>query len=156
MQRKKSACSVHFGSRGARRKKQVEDPDTGALAPGAGASRDFAPHKGRSPFADGASGRTAENRSGSGQVADASLHGKPRSKKRRKRRRGRKVFARDTVPPAAAAQPDAAPSAGIVLPVQDASQPAPAAEEANPPPRRVPQPDLPVFAALDLGTNNCR
>jgi exopolyphosphatase/guanosine-5'-triphosphate,3'-diphosphate pyrophosphatase len=130
----------------------VEDPDTGVVAPGAGASRDFTPHKGRSPFADQASSRAAESRFDNGQARDADLHDKPKSRKRRKRRRGRKVYARDAASPAAAAKPTGAPEGDSAFAVPEN----PTATQAGTIPRRVPAPELPVFAALDLGTNNCR
>ena len=78
---------------------------------------------------------------------------RPRSKKR-KRRRGRKVFARDSTPQPAVPGPPAAPSESLPRPPEP------------PLPVRPPEPalphrpgrfhELPVFAALDLGTNNCR
>jgi exopolyphosphatase/guanosine-5'-triphosphate,3'-diphosphate pyrophosphatase len=91
-----------------------------------------------------------------------------RPRKRRKRKRGRKVFARDTV-----AQTGQAGAPPIILPAMPApAQNGPAAEtpraapavaimlpQAVPAirPARKPSPhDLPVYAALDLGTNNCR
>jgi exopolyphosphatase/guanosine-5'-triphosphate,3'-diphosphate pyrophosphatase len=89
-------------------------------------------------------------------------HPPSKGKKRRKHKRGRKVFARDSRPeghrpesmgsavrgmPAAAAP--VAPSLRLDHPS--------AASIASPAPQRLPQPGaLPVFAALDLGTNNCR
>ena len=90
---------------------------------------------------------------------------RPRTKKRRKRRRGRKVFARDGSVLAA--------SGGIDAPAAVTPEPARMAPAAGSPaiqhnridvqiaaPRRNfgrAQPDeQPVFAALDLGTNNCR
>ncbi|MBN9070491.1 MAG: Ppx/GppA family phosphatase [Rhizobiales bacterium] len=71
----------------------------------------------------------------------------PSKRRRRKRRRGRKVFAKAEAG-AAAIRSEPAP-APILLPVPPSVPPAP---EATPRPRG----GLPVFAALDLGTNNCR
>jgi exopolyphosphatase/guanosine-5'-triphosphate,3'-diphosphate pyrophosphatase len=83
-------------------------------------------------------------------------------KKRRKRRRGRKVFARD----GAEARPTAPPLAGTA--VVGRAQPAagrndgPAAprivapEASGPAPASRPRPHGAAYAALDLGTNNCR
>ncbi len=80
-------------------------------------------------------------------------------RKRRKRKRGRKVFARTESPEAA----DAASS--VRLPGADRAVPAPVTVQPAPvetPPAtesqraRQPRNDLPIFAALDLGTNNCR
>ena len=78
----------------------------------------------------------------------------PRSKKR-KRRRGRKVFARDGAPQPAMAGPAAAPSESLPRPPEP-SLARPAAGACG---RRIAPAgchELPVFAALDLGTNNCR
>nr|WP_292774092.1 Ppx/GppA phosphatase family protein [Mesorhizobium sp.] len=87
--------------------------------------------------------------------SESGQHPKTRGKRRRKRRRGRKVFARDM----------AAPTSNVTVPVQaevnqvqDVIAPEPEAV-VQPPRRDVRRPqqnDLPVFAALDLGTNNCR
>ncbi len=129
----------------------MEDSDYGGSAPGGG-SREPG---GASPgFAAAAPALAA----GSG---DPALPGKAKGRKRRKRRRGRKVFAREGFAPAASA--DAPPAT-------DATAPSPqlrpvAASIASPHRIEAPQPDdrrrgghgsLPVYAALDLGTNNCR
>lgn len=80
---------------------------------------------------------------------------KPGKRRRRKRRRGRKVFARDQngvahpLPEAAAQTARPAPHSG------DGGEPQPHAQP-HPLPRRFPQYGHPVYAALDLGTNNCR
>ena len=96
---------------------------------------------------------TAEGRSGNGQAPDAAPHDKPKWKKRRKRRRGRKVFARDGVQQAPSPQQTKqAPASGEAQPATEPVAPAPQAEA----PRRPSFQDLPVYAALDLGTNNCR
>lgn len=120
----------------------MKDPDSGASLPGAGASGDFRIDSG-SPSASRGHPR-AEGRSGNGQAPGADPHNKPKWKKRRKRRRGRKVFARD----------------GVVSPPREAAAETRIAETAAPAPveapRRLPFQDLPVYAALDLGTNNCR
>ncbi|MFU0503136.1 Ppx/GppA phosphatase family protein [Pseudaminobacter sp. NGMCC 1.201702] len=141
----------------------MEDPDTGAGAPAAGAS------KGRLS-AQGVIGSRHANRnhrspvhpSSNGHAApDASTHAS-KGKKRRKRKRGRKVFARDE----AARQPDAqapAPAAKSTRTAPAPNRPAgpertersASAAAQNTSRRQVPS-ELPVFAALDLGTNNCR
>lgn len=73
-----------------------------------------------------------------------------KGKKRRKRRRGRKVFARDGGTPPA--QPVEPPTAN-----KPEMRPATTPTVASPvQQRRSGNRDLPVFAALDLGTNNCR
>lgn len=137
----------------------MEDPDTGAGAPAPGASR------GR-PAAHGAADSRQASRnhrlpahpSGNGHARlDASTDAS-KGKKRRKRKRGRKVFARDEGAREADAQPQA------VATHSSHASPAPAkpdgaARSANAPAKnlaRRPQNELPVFAALDLGTNNCR
>jgi exopolyphosphatase/guanosine-5'-triphosphate,3'-diphosphate pyrophosphatase len=84
-----------------------------------------------------------------GQAKDAPPNAKP--KKRRKRRRGRKVFARGEGPTQQPCQ--AAPKPSVTAPVS------PPPHVVTPPARPQGRPgfqDLPVFAALDLGTNNCR
>ncbi|MER8847272.1 Ppx/GppA family phosphatase [Mesorhizobium australicum] len=133
----------------------VEDRDTGAGAPEVGASS-----ASLGPSGPGTAGwqqrRATEPRSVNGQAGDATQKGKP--KKRRKRRRGRKVFARDEARPEANLSPvqgKAAVAAVDLKPVAAATiSPAVAMpEQGN---RRPPVHELPIFAALDLGTNNCR
>ncbi|WP_418001058.1 Ppx/GppA phosphatase family protein [Mesorhizobium erdmanii] len=134
----------------------VEDRDTGAGASEVGASS-----ASPGPSGPGTAGwqqrRPTEPRSADGQAGDATHHQKGKPKKRRKRRRGRKVFARDEAPqgnrspgkatvPALEARQPAAPAISPVVP-------APRPEQGT---RRPPVHELPVFAALDLGTNNCR
>ncbi|HMM63518.1 MAG TPA: Ppx/GppA family phosphatase [Mesorhizobium sp.] len=163
----------------------MEDRDTGVRAPEAGMSSDVsasdAPQAapvGPTPNRQGAdshgAGRAAEAAPSQGK---GSLQGKGR--KRRKRRRGRKVFARTdpagpvvadangasspavaSLPPASARDPHAPPPhiPPHPIPGHRAPEAAPSVSAARmaPPPRRHAAPDLPVFAALDLGTNNCR
>ncbi|MBZ9963238.1 Ppx/GppA phosphatase family protein [Mesorhizobium sp. BR1-1-2] len=131
----------------------MEDRDTGAGAPEVGASS-ASPEPAGLGTAKWQQRRPTEPRSADGQASDANHHQKGKPKKRRKRRRGRKVFARDGVRPAVngapAPGPGAAPApAGIASPPIAVARPEPGA-------RRPPMPELPVFAALDLGTNNCR
>ena len=152
----------------------MEDHDTGAGASavgmsGASPTESAGPPAGRFSRHAGAHGRHAGSRHADSRQADprngdqrqagasrADHHGeqqKGKTRKRRKRRRGRKVFARDEN----GAVPHPAPAAAIA-----ASQPlivAPSPRETQPPLQsspRPPQQELPVFAALDLGTNNCR
>ncbi|TIP52144.1 MAG: Ppx/GppA family phosphatase, partial [Mesorhizobium sp.] len=92
-----------------------------------------------------------QRQTGASQADQHADQPKGKTRKRRKRKRGRKVFARDEN---GAVQP-AAPASTT------ASQPQspPLQAERRPPPQsppRPPQQELPVFAALDLGTNNCR
>lgn len=98
---------------------------------------------------------------GNGQAGHAANTeiAKGKTRKRRKRRRGRKVFARDgeaATQVAPAATEPVAPAKSHIAGVQtgvERAEPGPAS--ANPG-RRHHANDLPVFAALDLGTNNCR
>ncbi|RWP60730.1 Ppx/GppA phosphatase family protein [Mesorhizobium sp.] len=140
----------------------MEDHDTGAGAPEVDVSRASPPPSGQaSPSAGRHNGCPVQPWSGHGQAGGASQHQngqKAKTRKRRKRRRGRKVFARDDarlaaagVAAAAVSAPASRPPAAIVapLPLVAPGRPEPAA-------RRPPLQELPVFAALDLGTNNCR
>lgn len=127
----------------------MKDREAGASASDAGVSGDGpSPHGGERPRL----GRQTAVRPG--PVNADATQPKAKTRKRRKRRRGRKVFARDGVQPvaveSAAARPPAPAPKAAPLPPQVA---APASGDA---PRRAAVADLPVFAALDLGTNNCR
>ncbi|HEY6630143.1 MAG TPA: Ppx/GppA phosphatase family protein [Rhizobiaceae bacterium] len=130
----------------------MEDRDTGAEALEAGASGAIPlPSSGA---AASAAGRGAVSASGK----DIGPHPKSKGKRRRKRRRGRKGYARDD---ATAAQKPGAESNSRPPPPAVKAVPAGAAAAEVPAPvadkRETRQPyDLPVFAALDLGTNNCR
>ena len=163
----------------------MEDRDTGVRAPEAGMSSDVSASDAPQAAPVGPTpNRQGADSHGAGRAAEAApsqgkgpLQGKGR--KRRKRRRGRKVFARTdpagpvvanangasspavaSLPPASARDPHA-PSPHIPphpIPGHRAPEAAPSVSAARvaPPPRRHAAPDLPVFAALDLGTNNCR
>ena len=158
----------------------VKDPDRGADAPKGGATGGG---EGEGPAAQLARGMASPNRQGqsparSGRRARRAKgqpdrppggDSQPRQpRKRRKRRRGRKVFVRDGAP----AQQDSGAAA-------DAPQKQQANDKVNGTPRPLPagapamrpgspaagagpsghparQGQLPVYAALDLGTNNCR
>lgn len=140
----------------------MEDRETGAGPPDAGASRVAPPPDGQSEQARQRgpvhrhAGHSGHEPSGEDAGA-ASQHGKPR--KRRKRKRGRKVFARDASagtgatpkdlrpPPVTSAS--ARPSGDTPFPRQQEAAVKAVASSSE---RR----ELPVFAALDLGTNNCR
>lgn len=140
----------------------MEDHDTGAGAPEVGVSRASPPPSGQaSPPAGRHNGRPVQPWSGHGQAGDASQHQngqKAKTRKRRKRRRGRKVFARDDARLAAAGVASAAVSAPASRPPAAIVAPLPSVAPGRPEPaaRRPPLQELPVFAALDLGTNNCR
>lgn len=134
----------------------MKDREAGAGAPDAGVSGDVpSPHGGARPRPGRQAAARPVNGHGNG---DATQH-KGKTRKRRKRRRGRKVFARDGGPQEASGERSAvaaAPSSGRSAAVA-AMPPVPAPKaDAVEQPRRVPVSELPVFAALDLGTNNCR
>jgi len=127
---------------------KVEDRDIGAGAPSAGESGSLsAKASGAEPTAFGRSGGVQENGPGKGP------HPKQKAKRRRKRRRGRQVFVRD-----GQLQTDGGTTTASseVLPPVAAVAGTGAVTEARQETRWPPRHDLPVFAALDLGTNNCR
>lgn len=145
----------------------MKDPETGITPPGIMESQGFFRSRAGNPSV-GHVGESAEGlRSVNSRSSDETVHRQGKTKKRRKRRRGRKVFARDgrqplgpvaPVVPVAPVAP-AAPRATARPPVQPV-QPAP--PRANRPVANgayKPRPrshNQPVFASLDLGTNNCR
>ena len=133
----------------------VEDRDTGVDGSAAGVSSGRpAPKGGGNPPATGSSGHVAAAVAGNGTAEDRDQANR---KKRRKRKRGRKVFVRnEAFSPALAATAGAAQA--LDRPASPEERPPVAAQ---PPPSGSRQPyapahELPVFAALDLGTNNCR
>jgi exopolyphosphatase/guanosine-5'-triphosphate,3'-diphosphate pyrophosphatase len=142
----------------------VEDPDAGGLPP-RGASGEVLPGQGGTPLHAAVEARA---RPEPPRQAHGAPDNRPHGKKRRKRRRGRKVFARDPSPAVAPAHTDLARTDPARTNHVVTSAPPPAAASvgptvAVPPPvpgtgpaaqHRAYQP--PVFAALDLGTNNCR
>ena len=135
-----------YGSARRRKDKTLEDPESGANAPAGGASgfeggqsalpSGFPPEKPGSPSARQLDGQQDPSK-------------KPR--RRRKRRRGRKVFAKDAVRQTAQIGVPAQAAAAVDLPARLAP-PTPPRPGPDAPPRR--QSD--AYAALDLGTNNCR
>ena len=129
---------------------KVEDRETGAGALEAGESGSFvAPASGAGiPKAGPTGGFPSPTGPSNG------LQPKQKAKRRRKRRRGRKVFARDGVmqPGAPSAPLDVPPAADAIVAVRTESGVVEGRSEMRRPQRQ----DLPVFAALDLGTNNCR
>jgi exopolyphosphatase/guanosine-5'-triphosphate,3'-diphosphate pyrophosphatase len=140
----------------------VEDPETGAMARGDGVSESpgtrFRGQGEESPRQPGGAAVGLEAaRSGQADGAPANAR---KGRKRRKRRRGRKVFAPGTSPQnadtalalAKAAPPVEAP-APIRIPEPPQPEPAGRAWERG---GAIHGRDGPVFAALDLGTNNCR
>lgn len=134
----------------------VKDPDEGGSPPD-GAYGDTLPRSG---------GTALDAAAGDGRAAGVIQEGrsapdsKPRGKKRRKRRRGRKVFARDGFgAPLPGPLPPQPASFGTVAPPAAGSH-APSGSKPRPAvPYHVGDErgyELPIFAALDLGTNNCR
>lgn len=137
----------------------MKDPDEGGDRPRDGALRTHGPaerESTRPPRPEGRS-RAAGHEAGSGASQQ-------RPKKRRRRKRGRKVFARDarvsngapleappvTPPPIERRpQPSTATSGPSIVPARTPRDGRPEAY-----PHRDAQ--APVYAALDLGTNNCR
>lgn len=151
----------------------VKDPDEGGSPPG-GACGETLPRGGSASDVAARSGPAA----GANEQVRSAPDSRPRGKKRRKRRRGRKVFARDGFgaskadPPTLSSSPqgERPDSAGLH---QQSTVLAEAVVTSPPSPLRGgvrsggnsrydhyaekwEDRDPPVFAALDLGTNNCR
>lgn len=135
-------------------------PDEGATPPEAGAFRGGEREKSGAAGAgvpepgagvDGSPGLAVVNgaRNGFPSVPPPEREQPKRRPGRRKRRRGRKVYARD--PALKHAPPQAPLPPEPVAPPQPMAPPPPAAHGPVPRPFRAP-----VYAALDLGTNNCR
>lgn len=130
----------------------VEDRDTGAGAPEGSVYRSHAAPAG-GPAATSA--RPVAAGFGDGRAGETpNPHTK--GKKRRKRRRGRKVFARDGAQAPANGQPTTNVPAAKEAKTFEAAPIVAAPVQPEPPVYRPPMQELPVFAALDLGTNNCR
>ncbi|MCG8270552.1 Ppx/GppA family phosphatase [Aquamicrobium sp. NLF2-7] len=140
--------------------------DAGARTPGSGGSGESVEPSGVSaPVAGGRLEGAPANLSAAGQDGPTTQNGKPR--KRRKRRRGRKVYARDGQgapqgqPTEKARSGQAAKTASSSSDRSSAGVKERRSEATNGQAftgaaARKPFEDLPVFAALDLGTNNCR
>jgi exopolyphosphatase/guanosine-5'-triphosphate,3'-diphosphate pyrophosphatase len=128
----------------------VKDPETGAEPPGDGVPRELSARPAGSPTADRIFERAAGTWPGHGRDDRGATHQQAKPKKRRKRRRGRKVFARDGRQPASPAAESESPPAP---PIREIRLNSFAAKRNG---GRQPFQDQPVFAALDLGTNNCR
>jgi len=121
------------------------------------------PEPGVAPDDKGLSGGAAQNRKPDQPRPDLSRPGQhgPKPHKRKKRKRGRKVFARDGQPSSPQAPPPKAPVNGASAPAQPQLRPEPAQTAPHRPasPPSAPWRDgatSPLYAALDLGTNNCR
>lgn len=130
----------------------MTDRDAGH-GPEAGGLEGDVPHGGFQPHEQGVA-----RRADASSALTAPVPQRPPGKKRRKRKRGRKVFAKDAVRPGS---PPSIVGNGAEIVERDmrvtAAQlvPPPATDAGDAQPRRR-HGDLPVFAALDLGTNNCR
>lgn len=142
----------------------MEDPEPGARAPETGASRgDRLPRGGLAHPPASPKKRRPGQRSAVRQSKADAPQSTQNGKKRRKRKRGRKVFARDGATPQAG---QAVPSGQALIQVPQARRSTPDTGRGNGSPaaadkrpdmaRRGEGGDLPIFAALDLGTNNCR
>ena len=136
----------------------MKDPHSGD-GPGGGASQgDVAAVAGAHPPSAPPSGRKDGARPGNGPATGSVAQHKSKSRKRRKRR-GRKVYSREPAVAAVAPAPVAPQPPAPPRPAPSRSVPPPHAASPQRPPQPVrpaPSGDLPVFAALDLGTNNCR
>ena len=157
------ACSIR---KEARRRKDglLKNLEDGGTPPDAGASQGVRAKKRRRHR--NAAQKQAAPVNGTGAAVPGKQDGTSqdqRTKKRRKRRRGRKVYARDGAPTlsGAAPQPSGSALAGplppvaAVVPLAAASARA-AAQDPTALPWRRPGGGAPAYAALDLGTNNCR
>ena len=126
----------------------MKDPDQGAGAPAAGVPRGAESSEAVSSLVNEVPIGSPLPVSRKEEAAQAPMVEK-RPKRRRKRRRGRKVFARDgagageSAVPQPPSPPEPAPQPRPTAAMQ---RPAAASEEERPP----------AYAALDLGTNNCR
>jgi len=132
----------------------VEDRDPGADAPAPSVSGDFpAPS---AAVASSAMRRANMAAASAPQNGAATDRNQPHKKRRRKRKRSRKVFVRDDsalpAPPVPEAQ--AAPSGNVIN--ANGGEATVASSHSAPQRPHTPPQELPVFAALDLGTNNCR
>ncbi|MFC3752602.1 Ppx/GppA phosphatase family protein [Aquamicrobium ahrensii] len=141
----------------------MKDRDAGEKTPEVVGSRDSAAHPGASATLGG--GRRKGPPAGlpvTGQAMDAVQSGKPR--KRRKRRRGRKVYARDGQSEPSPQQPEPPSSPQEKPPAasrqasgrQEGARNDRARQSLNGFALRKAADNPPIFAALDLGTNNCR
>lgn len=123
------------------------------------------PEAGVAPDDKGLSGGAAQNRKPDQPRPEPPRSGQhgPKPHKRKKRKRGRKVFARD------GQQPSQTPPSPAKAPVNGASGPAPQPSQQPQPARDTAGAATtptstqwrngatpPLYAALDLGTNNCR
>lgn len=140
----------------------MKDRDAGEKTPDVGGSGDLAAPPGASAALGGGRRKgVPASLPVNGEAMQVINNGKPR--KRRKRRRGRKVYARDGQSGSPPQQPEV--SASQEKPAADSRQGASrlqgqhndrSRQAENGSTLRKAADDLPIFAALDLGTNNCR
>ena len=134
----------------------MEDRDSGAGASAPGVSSGLPkPPGGGIPSAASPADQIAAPSPANGSAGERNHEPK---KRRRKRKRGRKVFARGESPSARGPANEAPAPKLAEHPAPAAAKAVPGAAPGRPAPGRPPVPaqELPVFAALDLGTNNCR
>lgn len=129
----------------------MEDPGPGAPAPGTGGQRrdpailpERAPEGTRNPSNAGAGGNRIAAASSPPQAAEAGAPARKRSKRRR--RRPKTAFATERPQPQAKQAPQ--------VPATAAPEPVPLPLAVHRAPEEARKPEL--YAALDLGTNNCR
>ncbi len=141
----------------------MEDPETGARASAAGVSSGSRSPRGGPGNPTASPKKRAPGSRSADRQAKAEAPQAPKGKKRRKRKRGRKVFARDGAPALAGKVAPAGKSAAPQVQAgrrggaeTSRSNIAVVAIADRRKERRVETGELPVFAALDLGTNNCR
>jgi exopolyphosphatase / guanosine-5'-triphosphate,3'-diphosphate pyrophosphatase len=133
----------------------VKDPEHGDDKPSDGA-REPRGNAGGKYSRSSSDGRDAQSRPLLNGKSDQQAAGNPgKSRKRRKRKRGRKVYARDGLVPAPSNESDAG-SKPAEAPVALPDRPVPSANADRPAQTRDYPADQGVYAALDLGTNNCR
>jgi exopolyphosphatase / guanosine-5'-triphosphate,3'-diphosphate pyrophosphatase len=137
----------------------VEDPETGAMAQVDGVSES------RRAFLDARGGKPQRRPRDAGAQFETALSGKvdgsptnvAKGRKRRKRRRGRKVFAPDSQSHGADDTPATSDlRAAVSVPVKAAGAIPSRNGWPNVAPAIASNREEPLFAALDLGTNNCR
>lgn len=135
----------------------MNNPEDGGMPPRNGASGDLQACSAAAPRTGSDIDRNGTSAGGPAQTeGDAPPR---RKKRRRKRRRGRKVYVRDAAFPQADGQqqetPAIAPANGKSPEPSRQNSPKPHQGSPKQRPRRK-RYEAPVYAALDLGTNNCR
>ncbi|MFC5384393.1 Ppx/GppA phosphatase family protein [Aquamicrobium segne] len=136
----------------------MKDRDTGEKTPERGGSSESSVLSKAPPHSGGRHKSALARPVATGGAGAAASNGQPR--KRRKRRRGRKVYARDGQSATAPQQPESRVSDAKNAPPDGGDSGAGQANKRRLTPpdftRHTPVRERPAFAALDLGTNNCR